>query len=281
MFSTLISVQELSQQIENPDYLTVDCRHELSDTEAGRNAYKAGHLPGAVFAHLDEDLSGEIIPGTTGRHPLAPPSKFLDVLRKWGLQKEHQVVVYDDKGGGIAARLWWMLRAVGHEAVAVLDGGIQAWEAAGLPLTDAPTLRTASDYEMHMQEGIAVNVKDVETKSRTGEPMLIDARAAVRYRGEQEPIDPVAGHIPTAVSAPWPENLNADKTMKSKAELKRRFEEVLNGTAPHDAVMYCGSGVTACHNLLAMEHAGISGVKLYPGSWSDWITDANRGVDKG
>lgn len=280
MFKTLINVDELAQQIENPSWLLVDCRSDLADLEAGRNAYKKGHLPGAVFAHLDEDLSGEIIPGKTGRHPLSPPAKFLAILHKWGLNTGDQVIVYDDKGGGIAARLWWMLKAMGHESVALLNGGIQAWEAAGLGLSAEIPDRKPGNFVMNMQENVAVNVSEVEEKSRTASPLLIDARAAIRYRGEKEPIDPVAGHIPSAVSAPWMENLNPDKTFKSDAELRSRFEEVLQGVSPEDAISYCGSGVTACHNLLAMEHVGIRGVKLYPGSWSHWITDKNRGVEK-
>ncbi|MEL6251086.1 MAG: sulfurtransferase [Bacteroidota bacterium] len=280
MYTTFISTSDLASNLENPQWQVFDCRHELKDTEVGRNAYKAGHIPGALFAHLDEDLSGPIDAPVTGRHPLPHPDNFLKTLRNWGLNADTQVVVYDDKGGGIAARLWWMLKAMGHEAVAVLDGGIQAWEASGGQLsTDIPQPSEGS-IEIKMQEGVAVNVKEVEERSQSGQGLLIDARANVRYRGEQEPIDPIAGHIPSAVSAPWMENLGEDKKVKSKEAIAARFQTILKDTPVEESIVYCGSGVTACHNLLAMEYAGLRGARLYPGSWSHWITDKDRAIAK-
>ncbi|MDW3645894.1 MAG: sulfurtransferase [Bacteroidia bacterium] len=280
MYKTFISAYELAQHLDNPQWQVFDCRHELKDTEAGRNAYKVGHIPGAIFAHLDEDLSGPIDAPVTGRHPLPHPDKFLESLQNWGLNPDTQVVVYDDKGGGIAARLWWMLKAMGHEAVAVLDGGIQAWEASGGALsTDIPQASKGT-IEIQMQEGVAVNVKEVEARSQSGQGLLIDARAGIRYRGEKEPIDPIAGHIPSAVSAPWMENLGEDKKIKSKEDISARFQEILGDTPIEESIVYCGSGVTACHNLLAMEYAGLSGARLYPGSWSHWITDKDRAIEK-
>ncbi|MEM6805123.1 MAG: sulfurtransferase [Bacteroidota bacterium] len=280
MYNTLISVKSLKEHLNRPDWQVFDCRHELKDVEAGRKAYASGHIPGALFAHMDDDLSGEIIPGTTGRHPLPAPDQFLETLQNWGLNEDTQVVVYDDKGGGLAARMWWMLKAMGHEQVAVLNGGLQAWEAAGHDLSTEIPQVPKGNISLNMQEGVAVNVKEVEEKSKSGQGILIDARAAMRYKGEMEPIDPVAGHIPRAISAPWMENLGEDKHFLSAAELKARFEGILGEHAPSESICYCGSGVTACHNLLAMEYAGLTGAKLYPGSWSHWITDAGREIEK-
>jgi thiosulfate/3-mercaptopyruvate sulfurtransferase len=268
MYTSLISAKELKQVLGSATPLRiVDTRFSLADPEAGRRAYAAGHLPDAVYAHLDADLSGPIIPGETGRHPLPDPTELAARFGTWGIDDETQVVVYDDMGGAIAARLWWLLRWLGHDGVAVLDGGIQAWGATGgmltkivpdiIPLTFIPQVRTA----------MTVDADRVEAIRRDAEYRLIDSRAAPRYRGEEEPIDPVAGHIEGAENLPFAENLN-DGKMRPKSELQARFGD----TDAERTVFYCGSGVTACHNLLAYEHAGLGMAKLYPGSWSEWIT---------
>ncbi|MEM9931919.1 MAG: sulfurtransferase [Bacteroidota bacterium] len=269
-YTTIITVKEL-QNLSSDQVVIFDCRHSLADTEAGRNAYLAGHIPGARFAHLDEDLSGDILPGITGRHPLPHPAVFGTWLGKQGVSNDHQVVVYDDKGGAIAARLWWMLCWVGHRKVAVLEGGWPTWEKTGQISTTLPGI-SPHEFTVDLHDEMIAEVEDVQTS--TGR--IIDARAAARFRGEVEPIDPVAGHIPNADNLPFADNLLADGRFKSKEELRKRFAAATSVETP--LIVYCGSGVTACHNLLAMEIAGLQGGRLYPGSWSHWITDPERPV---
>jgi len=255
-----------------------DCRHDLFAPAAGRAAYEAGHLPGAFHLHLDDDLSGEIITGKTGRHPLPDMAAFAVVISRFGLTPETQVVCYDDKGGGIAARLWWMLRALGHEAVAVLDGGIQAWTAAGNALEagnnerPAETTITAPHLALAPFRGTRDRAQ-VDALRTNASQRLVDSRTAPRYRGEHEPIDPVAGHIEGAINLPWPDNLTNGK-FKPVGELKIRFAELVD-KADHN-VFYCGSGVTACHNILAYNHAFGEMPGLYPGSWSEWIVESEK-----
>ncbi|MEL7426805.1 MAG: sulfurtransferase [Bacteroidota bacterium] len=277
MFNTIISAAELSAHLTNPHWRIIDCRHDLSDTEAGRRAHAAGHIPGALFAHLDEDLSGPIIPGTTGRHPLPCVTAMEQQFSKWGIGAGTQVVVYDDKRGAIASRLWWMLRYLGHDAVAVLDGGLAAWQAQGGTLSTDVIKPNATDFKAEVQADWVRDAEAVMQSQQDTAQTIVDSRGANRYRGEVEPIDPVAGHIPGAISIPFAENWQEDGLLKSADALRERFADL---SAAEQTTFYCGSGVTACHNLLAYAHAGLGNARLYPGSWSDWITDPERGVER-
>lgn len=276
IYQTLINVDALNAHLNTPNWVVVDCRFSLADTEAGYRAYRDGHIPGARYAHLDNDLSGPITP-LTGRHPLPDPTPLTDALGRWEIGDETQVVAYDDMGGMLAAaRLWWLLRWLGHQAVAVLDGGFSAWRRAGLPLsTGEPTVQTVV-FNGRPNQQLWLTTEQMENLS--SEALLLDGRAAARYRGEVEPIDPVAGHIPGAINAPIEENLTAEGYFRPLSELQARFSKVLSGHPPTAVVHSCGSGVTACHNLLAMEAAGFPGSRLYAGSWSEWIRDPNRPI---
>lgn len=280
-FKSLISPAELAAISENTQTRIVDCRFKLADIEAGRQAYLDGHIPNALYAHLDEDLSGPIIPGVTGRHPLPERKAFSKRLSSWGINNETQVVVYDDVGGAIASRLWWMLRWMGHEAVAVLDGGLKAWIAKDFTLESGQIESFAREFEMGDALAAVFDADDVGIKAGDGDWVVVDSRGATRYRGEEEPIDPVAGHIPGALNLPFAGNLDDDGFFLNSAELEARFKDVLKGTAADHAIFYCGSGVTAAHNLLAMFHCGLGTGALYPGSWSDWVTDSKRAVATG
>ena len=277
-YETLIDPATLHEHLGAADWAAVDCRFALADPAQGRRAYRAGHIPGAVYAHLDDDLSGRIVPGTTGRHPLPAPADCAATLSRWGIDGGVQVVAYDDVGGGMAARLWWMLRWLGHDAVAVLDGGFPAWQRAGYPTRTGDEARPPRTFTPHVRPELVAEVEVVEALRADPSACLVDARAAARYRGAQEPIDPVAGHIPGAVNAPWAANLDDDGRFLPPKQLRRRFEKVLGGVPPARAAVYCGSGVTAAHDLLAMAYAGLGGARLYPGSWSHWITDPDRPV---
>ncbi|MCB0631654.1 MAG: sulfurtransferase [Saprospiraceae bacterium] len=280
MYTTLISAKALQEHLSDKNCLIVDCRFDLNDTSAGRRAYEEAHIPGAVYVHLDDDLSGTIIPGVTGRHPLPSIEKLTELFSLWGIDDNVQVIAYDDKGGGIASRLWWMLRWLGHQAVAVLDGGWPAWVAASYPVSNLPASLRPRMFTARPQADLQVDA-DIVDKIRTDPNFtVVDSRAAERYRGEVEPIDPVAGHIPGAINLPFPENLKSG-TFLDAAQLKERFEKALAGKAPEQIVFYCGSGVTACHNILAYAHAGLGNAVLYPGSWSEWITDEKRDIARG
>ena len=277
-YTTLISADELTQaHISDPNWVIVDCRFSLKDTEYGRNAYRASHLPGSIYAHLDDDLSGPIVPGETGRHPLPDAQVFANWLGANGIDTASQVVAYDDLGGPVAARLWWMLRWLGHERVAVLNGGWQQWNTHGFPVrseTPSPTPRT------FMPAPNTDLVASIEHIQHPSDSLLIDARAYERYAGINEPIDPVAGHIPGAKSFPFKENLDETGLFKSATALRERFSSVLKENPDNHLICYCGSGVTAAHNILALAHAGIQHVALYPGSWSEWILDTSRPIER-
>jgi len=258
----LITTSELADRLGDPQLGVVDCRFDLGDTEIGRKNYRAAHIPGAVYAHLDHDLSA---PAGPGRHPLPDVDAFAGWLGAMGIDGDTYVVAYDASGGAFSSRLWWMLGSLGHRVVKVLDGGWPAWRAAGLPEERGwPELQSTTYITSHLWTG---TVDRREVRSMIGAATLVDARAAERYRGEIEPLDPVAGHIPSARSYPFAASLDEDGRFLTAAALAERFAD-LNG----DIVSYCGSGVTACHNILAMELAGITDVRLYPGSWSDWST---------
>ncbi len=271
IYWTLISCLELAEHLGEDDWVLVDCRFSLGLPERGRNDYSASHIPNAVYAHLNDDLSGEIISGKTGRHPLPTIEEMTSRFGAWGIGDGVQVVAYDDAGGSIAARLWWMLQYLGHDAVAVLDGGWPRWVRMDLPTRSGPERNAPRPFTARPRADWVVDAEVIDALRTEPSWRLVDARAAERYRGEVEPIDPVAGHIPGAVSAPFHENLNDDGVFREPDELRRRFKGVI-GDAPADHVIsYCGSGVTAAHNVLAMVHAGIGHARLYPGSWSEWI----------
>lgn len=276
----LLSAAELLPHFEQSDWLVVDCRFDLARPAAGEDAYKLGHIPGAVYAHLDRDLSSAITP-TSGRHPLPSPERFAATLSRWGVTSETQVVVYDADTGAYAARLWWMLRWVGHSKVAVLDGGFKAWQAAGLPVTpDVPT-RAPSSFFAHPNRDAWLDATQVAERVRQNDWRLLDARAPERFAGEVEPIDAVAGHVPGARNHPFVTSLGPDGRFLPAAQLRERFANSQADVADGNTIAMCGSGVTACHLLLALEIAGKPGAKLYAGSWSEWIRDAARGVARG
>ncbi len=278
---TLVDVTTLREKLDDPTWRVVDCRHNLMAPEAGREAYRQAHIPGAVYAHLDEDLAGPITPAS-GRHPLPEPAELARTLGRWGINRQTQVVVYDDAGGAIAARLWWLLRWLGHRSCAVLDGGWQAWTAAGAPVTDAVPQIEPVEFAIRHGDSLAwVDEAYLLMNLHSHRDLVIDARAAPRYRGEVEPIDPVAGHVPAAVNLPFDGNLDENGRFRPPQALAQRFQAVLGDRGPGSAVHMCGSGVTACHNLLAMEVAGLTGSRLYPGSWSQWIRDPDRPVARG
>ncbi|MBK1722535.1 sulfurtransferase [Thiocystis violacea] len=276
----IVDPQTLRAQIHDPDLRIFDCRFALSDTELGRRLYHEGHIPGAIYAHLDEHLSSAITP-TSGRHPLPDPSRFAAWLGQCGVSPESRVVVYDDLNGAFAGRLWWMLRWVGHARVAVLEGGLQAWEAAGGTLTPDVPRHRPQGFEARVRDDLWVTSDDLADALARGDIRVIDARAPERYRGEVEPTDPVAGHIPGALNLPLTENLDAEGRFLPAARLRARFLDAMGDGSATTIAHSCGSGVTACHNLLAMELAGLSGSKLYVGSWSEWIRSPERAVATG
>jgi thiosulfate/3-mercaptopyruvate sulfurtransferase len=274
--NVLISTAELEKNL--PHYRVFDCRHDLMKPELGEQQYKEGHIPGALFASLDRDLSARKT-GKNGRHPLPEPGQFEQWLEKTGLTPKDQVVCYDAANGSTAARLWWMLRWIGHDNVAVLDGGFAKWVKEGRHTTADVPLFTPFNYPIKLRKDFAV---DVDFVSRNlNKLFLLDARTPARYRGEQEPIDPAAGHIPGAKNRSSGDNVSAQGTFKPAAELKKDFQSVLGNSAPSEVIHYCGSGVSACHNLLAMEIAGLKGGKLYAGSWSEWSADPKRPQERG
>lgn len=281
-YTTLISASELVNHIDDPDWVIIDCRFSLDDTTRGQRDYLQSHIPGAVYAHLNEDLSGQIIPGKTGRHPLPKTETFAQILSNWGIDADVQVVTYDDKGSAMAAaRLWWMLRWVGHDAVTVLDGGWTQWKKAGYPVTSGIETRKPRVFTPRVRNDRLFSSSDVLKILHNPSFRLIDSRSADRYRGENETIDPVAGHIPGALSSPFANNLGPEGLFLSPDDLKARFQHLLDGVPPERTVFYCGSGVTASHNLLALAHAGLGDARLYAGSWSEWITNPDHPIAKG
>ena len=272
--STLVSTGELAANLAK--WRVFDCRYDLAKPDLGEQLYREGHIQGALFAHLERDLSGKKT-GRNGRHPLPDPQDFEKWLEKTGLTPKDQVVCYDAGPGSMAARLWWMLRWVGHDRVAVLDGGLAKWTREGRPVTVDVPIFTPFNYPLKVRQDLALDVRAVEQSKS----LLLDARAPARYRGEQEPIDPVAGRIPGARNRFNMDNVSAQGTFKPAEELKKDFESVLQGKSPSEVVHYCGSGVSACHNLLAMEVAGLKGGKLYAGSWSEWSADRTRPQERG
>ncbi|MEE4374012.1 sulfurtransferase [Pseudomonas viridiflava] len=278
----LIGPEQLAVRQQTPGLVILDCRFALEDPDYGQRSYAQGHIDGARFADLNRDLSGPVVKGRTGRHPLPDPATLVERLRTWGIRNDGDIVLYDDGPGMYAARAWWLLAWLGkREGVYLLDGGLKAWHAAGLPLSlDAPRGETG-DFTGEPDMSLVLSASRLQGRLGRPEMTLIDARAEARFRGEVEPIDPIAGHIPGAQCAAFNENLGPDGRFLPPEQLKQRFAEQLQGRPAQSLVSYCGSGVTACHNLFALCLAGYPLGTLYAGSWSDWITDPTREIATG
>jgi thiosulfate/3-mercaptopyruvate sulfurtransferase len=277
MYSTLIDVSQLGALVGRPEVVILDCRFELAAPEAGAAAYAAGHIPGAQYAHLDRDLSGPTGP-QTGRHPLPDPERLALTFGRWGINSNVQVIAYDGGPGPYAARAWWMLRWLGHEAVAVLNGGYAAWQAAGQAVETYVRRRDPRLYVPRLQADRSIDTAEVAKAREAGGIQLVDARSADRFAGQNETIDRVGGHVPGARNRPFTQNLGPDGRFLPVTALHEQWEALLGGRPATELVSMCGSGVTACHNLLALEHAGIPGARLYAGSWSEWVRDPSRPV---
>lgn len=276
-YTTLVSCETLAAHLNDPDWRVFDCRHQLTDAGYGERAYGEGHLPGAFFMHLDRDLSGPKT-GKNGRHPLPDPALLSEKLGAAGVSAATQVVVYDDAGGMVAGRLWWLLRWLGHENVALLDGGFNRWVKEDRPLTRDIPKASPVRFSGTAKAGALVSADEILAGLGDKERCLVDARAPDRFRGENETLDPLGGHIPGARNRFFKDNLDAEGLFRPAAELRREFLALLAGVSPEHAVMQCGSGVSACHNLIAMEIAGLRGARLYAGSWSEWCSDPARPV---
>ena len=279
-FTTLVSTEQLAQLLNDPDWIVFDCRFTLTNSEAGRISYQQGHIPGARYVHLDEDMSSAVTP-TSGRHPLPEMQVFADKLSSWGVDKRKQVVVYDDSFGSMAVKMWWLLRWLGHDNVALMNGNWQMWNKHKLPVTTELPKIIPAHFEPHVRNELLVDTEEVDFARRERCSVLIDARPEQRFAGEREPLDKVAGHIPGSLNWVYEENLDFDGTYLPADELKEAYLNLMNGLKPEQVIHTCGSGVTACHNMLAMEIAGLHGSKLYAGSWSEWITDSKRPVATG
>ncbi len=279
-FRTLIDTATLADLIaRDPSVVVVDCRFELANPAAGERAYETAHIPGAVYAHLDRDLSGAKT-GSNGRHPLPAPDTLAATLGRLGIGSGQQVIVYDQDSGMFASRLWWLLRWMGHDAVAVLDGGLAAWSAEGRPSKAGVETRVPATFEGRVRTVMTAGADALPAFVASPGARLVDARAPERFRGDVEPLDPVAGHIPGAVNHFFQWNLEGGRFLGADA-LRARLHASIGSVEGDRIVCYCGSGVTACHNLLALEHAGVSGARLYPGSWSEWVADETRPVARG
>jgi thiosulfate/3-mercaptopyruvate sulfurtransferase len=286
--TTLITPRQLAARLEDGDLAIIDCRFDLGRPEWGREAYASARIPHALYAHLDHDLSGKVS-ASTGRHPLPAVDEMAERLGRWGIDAQVQVIAYDQGSGAYAARLWWLLRWLGHTRAAVLDGGFAAWQEERLPLettrVESPPRRErpARHFEPHADADMVVSTTQVEEliasrQLASAGVVLVDARSADRFAGRNETIDPVAGHIPGARNHPYTDNVDAAGRFLARSTLRERFANTLEGVPPDAAICMCGSGVTACHNLLAMEVAGLQGARLYAGSWSEWIRDPKHPI---
>ena len=280
MHTTLISTDTLAAHLDDPSWLIADCRYNLKDEQWGYAQYVESHIAGAVFVNLAHDLAGPRT-GTNGRHPLPSPEEMTGTFSRLGIGDSTQVIAYDQDAGAYASRLWWMLRYVGHDAVAVLDGGFAKWLREQRPVRGGEEARPPATFTPHLRKYMRLTVD--ETLAHLGDPsvLLVDARSPERFEGQPDPLDNVSGHIPGARNRFYRHNVADDGTMRPAGELKADFERVLGDRSADQTVLYCGSGVTACHNLLAMEHAGLRGARLFAGSWSEWEADKNRPVEKG
>lgn len=276
-FTTLVDVEILAQHVDAPDWRIIDCRFDLADKHAGRRCYHQGHIPNALYADLEDDLSGQITP-MTGRHPLPDAAVLAKRFGEWGIGPATQLVAYDGQNGALASHLWWLSRWLGHDRVAVLNGGFASWIEAHYPqVTTIPEV-TPSKFNPTVKNQLQVSSEALQQCLAHEEVLLIDARDEARFHGESEPLDKVAGHIPGSLNLPFEKNLDASGKFLTPAQLLANFLPTVNHFHPKKIVHSCGSGVTACHNILAMEIIGLSGSLLYPGSWSEWITNPNRPV---
>jgi thiosulfate/3-mercaptopyruvate sulfurtransferase len=279
-YTTVVSAEQLAEHLSDPNWIVFDCRFTLTNTEAGKLAYQQSHIPGARYVHLDNDMSSPVTPHS-GRHPLPDVNLLSEKLSNWGVDSSKQVVVYDDSFGSMAVKMWWLLRWLGHNNVALLDGGLPKWMKQKHPVSvDFPQIIPAQ-FIPHLHEEMVANTSEVEGARKERCRMIVDARPEQRFAGEREPLDKVAGHIPGAVNWVFEENLDFDGTYLPADELREAYLKLLQGVKPEHTIHSCGSGVTACHNMLAMEIAGLPSGKLYAGSWSEWITDPSRPVATG
>lgn len=273
----LITAEQLARRLDDPALRILDCRFALEDPAYGERSYHQGHVPGARFADLEKDLSGPVTPGVTGRHPLPEPEGLAARFRQWGLDDDSEVVLYDDGPGAFAARAWWLLLWLGkRDGVYLLDGGLKAWREAGLLMSEAIPDGETGTFSGRADGSLIIDAAGLQKHLDDPQLALLDARALPRFLGEVEPIDPIAGHIPNAICVPFTDNLRSDGRFLPIDQLRTRFDRLLDNKPPQSAVAYCGSGVTACHNLFALCLAGYPLGRLYPGSWSEWITDAQR-----
>jgi thiosulfate/3-mercaptopyruvate sulfurtransferase len=279
-YTTFIRPEDLLAYTDAPDWAIIDCRFDLQDTSAGERAYRKAHIPGAIYAHLDRDLSAPRT-GINGRHPLPSIENMVAQFNQWGIGSQTQVVAYDSRGGGFAARIWWMLRYLGHDAVAILEGGFPAWERAGYPISHGKEERSPAHFKARVRPEMRIDINELHTNLGEYSGRLIDSRAPERYRGEEEPLDPVAGHIPGAINRFWAASLDEGDGLLPEETLSQSFSALLGDKEPGDLIVYCGSGVTGCFNLLVMEHMGLTGARLFPGSWSEWCADTDRPVAVG
>ena len=276
-YKTIISAKDLLTNINNKEFVVFDCRCDIKDSKFGIQSYTEGHIENAIFVDVDMDLASEKTQ-SSGRHPLPEPNILSEKLSQWGLSNSKQAVVYDDVGGAFAGRMWWILKWLGHKNVAVLDGGLNAWLKIGGKLVTKNTLFEKETFVPEVNNSMQVFINDIEDAQYKMNKLIIDARSKERYLGIKDPIDPIAGHIPGAISHPLGQNLTKEGIFKSPEELKHLYLKVLSDIDGSNVISMCGSGVTACHNILAMEIAGIYGVKLYVGSWSEWITKPDRPI---
>lgn len=281
-YSTLISVEGLATHIDDPEWAIFDCRFSLEDPDLGCRSYLEAHIPGAVYVDLDDDLCSPVITGVTGRHPLPTIESMAERLSEWGIDDSVQVVAYDDAGGAMAAsRLWWILHWMGHESAAVLNGGWTQWLKGEHTVSSGSETREARQFNPQVQSSLLIEAEEIQERLSVPSLTLIDSRAPERYRGEIEPIDPVAGHIPGALLAPHLNVLDSDGVFLSANKLRNYFNSLLGDVPAEDTAFYCGSGVTAVQNVLALKHAGMGNARLFAGSWSEWITDPDRPISTG
>jgi len=279
-YKTIINADDLIKNLDNDNFSIVDCRCDIKDTSYGIDAYNEGHIPNAIFADIDNDMASEKT-STSGRHPLPNPEKLAEKLSQWGIDAEKQVVIYDDAGCAFAGRVWWILRWLGHKGgVAVLNGGLGAYMKAGGKLVTSQTSKSRLSYKVDVNNNLHVDIETVTDAQYKMDALLVDARSRERYLGVKDEVDPIAGHVPGAISHPLGKNLDKNGLFKSPEELKLEFNKLIGDNNPKDIISMCGSGITACHNIIAMEIAGIKGVRLYVGSWSEWITDSKRPIAK-
>lgn len=280
MYTDIVSHEVVLAHLSDPTWVVIDCRFDLKDPDWGFRSYQESHVAGAVYAHLDRDLSGPTQPGKTGRHPLPVVEDLAARFSAWGIGDQTQVVVYDTSGGAYAARLWWLLHFCDHRAAALLDGGFSLWQKQNLPARSGIETRAPAVFQARPRWEMLALTPEIEAVHSSPAVRLIDARAPERFRGEVEPIDPVAGHIPGAINRFHGTNLGPDGRFLPPEVLRQQFLDLLGKNTADQAIVYCGSGVTSCHHLVALERAGLPGARLYLGSWSEWITDRNRTISK-